>query len=317
MPAGYAHLMITEKTLDTFIKNDSLDKNTRGNVLLNSHFVQLGSLGPDYPYLDIIQPGQKIWADHMHYDSTGDLIKTFSLKLLELSRHGLKRIEFIIPLCWVLGYISHVTADLVVHPVVFNIVGPYKGNETEHRHCEMIQDVFIYSKVRNGAEIKHSDLLTVVKNSSDPADKKKIHPILQMFWTDALQKYFDEDYRAYPPEINRWHDQFAEWLGFAGRPLFVGRILDPRNKFTYKLSTEVTSAEEKRFLVNLPLPGGDSGSYELDVFPRAVNEVIKKWTALAKGIASGKADELIAAISNCDLDTGRDVASKKIVYWEV
>jgi hypothetical protein len=314
MPAGYAHLMITEKALDAFRKDETIDKQLRGNVLRSSHFVQLGSLGPDYPYLDFLQPGQKMWADHMHYDFTGDLIKTFVLALAELSRSGTTRNDFIIPFCWVLGYISHVTADLVVHPIVFNIVGPYKGNEAEHRHCEMIQDVFIYNKIRNGAEIKHTDLLTVVKNASDPADKNKIHSLLQAFWSNSLFKLFKQDYGT-PPQVDDWHLQFAKWLGFAGRPLFVGRVLDQEHKFTYKLSSEITSDEKARFLENLPLPGGVRGTYEKDVFPKAVSEVVGKWTLLAKGLISGKADSFLTGISNCDLDTGKDVASSRLVYW--
>lgn len=170
MPAGYAHLMITEKALDQFRKDETIERELRGYTLIKSQFLQLGCLGPDYPYLDFFQPDQKAWADHMHYDLTGDLLKTIAAKLLELNLAYHENEDFIIPFCWSLGYISHVTADLVVHPVVSNIVGPYKGNETEHRHCEMVQDSFIYNKVRNGAEIEHSSLIKVVKTSSDPQD---------------------------------------------------------------------------------------------------------------------------------------------------
>ena len=75
----------------------------------------------------------------MHYSRTGDVIGDMAHRLLDLWNRGFLEEDFIIPFCWTLGYISHVTADLVIHPVVLNVVGPYKGNEEEHRHCEMMQ----------------------------------------------------------------------------------------------------------------------------------------------------------------------------------
>jgi hypothetical protein len=58
----------------------------------------------------------------MHHQHTGDVIKTMAQKLLELGRGDFQKEEFVIPFCWTLGYLSHVTADLDVHPVVSNIV---------------------------------------------------------------------------------------------------------------------------------------------------------------------------------------------------
>ncbi len=316
MPAGYAHFMITDKALEAFSHDPTIGPTLRSAALLCSHFVQLGSVGPDYPYLDFFQPDQKKWADHMHYDFTGDLIKTIAATLLKLSRSGTDDDSFVIPFCWALGYVSHVTADLVVHPVVYNIVGPYEGNEADHRHCEMIQDAFIYNKVRNGAEIDQSELLRVVQNASSPDDRGKIHPLLRGFWSNALHAHFVDEYGENPPEMDRWHDEFAEWLGIAGRPLFVGRILDPSHKFTYKKSSEITTDERNRFLVNLPFPDGLRGDYETDLFPKAVKEVLHKWTLLAASLTGSKIDTFISEISNGNLDTGRDIVTGKLIYWE-
>ena len=153
MPATYAHLMITDGALVQLQQDATIDRSVRGAILRLSHFVHLGCVSPDYPYLDFKQPHQKLWADHMHYDFTGDLIQTMARSLSALRAKGPDRPEYAIPLCWTLGYISHVTADLVVHPVVRNIVGNYKGHEVEHRQCEMVQDVYIYHGIRNGAEM--------------------------------------------------------------------------------------------------------------------------------------------------------------------
>jgi hypothetical protein len=315
MPAGYAHLMITAKALDAYGNDENVEEKLRGYALAKSHFVNAGSVGPDYPYLDFLQPSQKKWADHMHYDFTGNLIVTMARTLLKRAQNGIEKELFNIPFCWFLGYISHVTADLVVHPVVFNIVGPYVGHEPEHRHCEMIQDAFIYNKVRNGAEIEHSTLIKLLKNCSDPVNDDDIHPVLREFWKETLSVHFPGDYQHYHPSINEWHDEFEDWLGIAGKPTFVGRILDPAHKFTYKTSTEITGAERKSFLNNLPLPNGKQGDYETDVFPKAIKEVLRKWVSFSKGISGGNLDEFVAGISNCDLDTGRDIVTSRLIYW--
>ena len=315
MPAGYAHLMITDRSLDGYGNNNDVEKKLRAEALTRSHFVRLGSVGPDYPYLDLFQPGQKIWADHMHYDFTGDLIVTIAKKLLERAQKGFDDESFAIPFCWFLGYLSHVTADLVVHPVVANIVGPYQGNEKEHRHCEMVQDAFIYNKVRNGAEIEHSQLIKLLNNCSAPGDDDKIHPLLRQFWDETLGVHFPEDHKNHHPDIDKWHDQFEDWLGIAGRPTFVGRLIDSGHKFTYKTSTRITAAERKSFLDDLLLPDGKKGNYETGVFPRAVQHVSDKWVSFSKGLSGGNLDPFISGITNCDLDTGKDIATSKLVYW--
>jgi hypothetical protein len=315
MPATYAHLMITEKALEHFVGDETIDNKLRGFTLTHSHFVQLGSVGPDYPYLDVFQPKQKDWADHMHYRHTGDAIKTMAQKLLDLWSVGFRGEEFTIPFCWVLGYLSHVTGDLVIHPVVRNIVGDYKGHETEHRHCEMIQDAFIYNKVRKGAEIEHNKLMEIIQLCSTPGDKDKIHPILCTFWKEVLQTHFPADYQDNRPEVDQWHGQFEDWIGFAGRPLFVGRIFDPNHRYTYKKNDEITSEERRSFVDQLPLPDNQIGNYETDLFPKAIGHVADHWILLSKGIAGGDISPFLSTVTNGDLDTGRELGTDKLIYW--
>lgn len=315
MPATYVHLMIAEKALERLRGNQDIHEKLRGTTLTHSHFVHLGSVGPDYPYLDLLEPTQKDWADHMHYQHTGDVIKTMAQKLLDLGTGGFQKEEFVIPFCWILGYLSHVTADLVVHPVVLNIVGPYTGNEEKHRYCEMIQDAFIYHWIRRGAEIEHSELMNIIQICSNPGDKDKIHPILRAFWRDILKTHFLVDYQENQPDIDQWHDQFEDWIKIAGRPVFVGPILDPQHKLTYKKSTEITLTERETFLDKLPLPDGKFGTYERDIFPKVVEHVIDQWVFLSKGILIGNIDQFLSGITNGNLDTGRDLETGNLVYW--
>ncbi len=315
MPGTYAHLMITDEALREFSTDPAVDRVLRGVALTHSQYIQLGSVSPDYPYLDLLQPEQKCWGDHMHYRRTGDAVKSMAAELMQGGSSRFQEEEFVIPLCWTMGYLSHVTADLVVHPVVFNIVGPYQGNETEHRHCEMIQDSFIYNKIRRGAEIRHNQLMEIIQTCSDPDDPQRIHPFLNDFWADVLLALFPADSEETPPEIDQWHCQFEDWIGLAGDPLFVGRIVDPNHKFTYKKSSEITSKEKKRYLEAVPLPGGRIGRYDRDVFPKAVEALREKWTVLAHGLSRNNLDEFSALVTDCDLDTGKDLQNSKLVYW--
>ena len=183
--------MITGKAFDRFRDDQGTDEALRGLSLSYSHFVHLGSVGPDYPYLDFVQVGQKEWAGHMHYRHTGDAIKAMALRLLNLGSGGFRQEDFYIPFLLDSGLsLSHVTADLAVHPVVYNIVGPCKGNEARHRNCETIQDAFIYHQIRGGAEIEHSELMRIIQICCNPSNKAEIHPILRHFWGDILKALF-------------------------------------------------------------------------------------------------------------------------------
>jgi hypothetical protein len=100
-----------------------------------------------------------------------------------------------------------------------------------------------------------------------------------------------------------------------GRPVFVGPVLDPKHKLTYKKSTEITLTEKQTFLDKLPLPGGEFGTYETDVFSKAVENVTDQWIFLSKGIFVGNVDQFLSSITNCDLDTGRDLHTGDLIYW--
>ncbi|MGA2403719.1 MAG: zinc dependent phospholipase C family protein [Syntrophobacteraceae bacterium] len=315
MPAGYTHMMVSDRALEAVKQGKLIDAPLLGSLFENSHFTQLGSLGPDYPYLDLLQPGQKKWADHMHYDHTGDIIKTMAEQLLERIRSGFEAPGFIIPFSWLLGYISHVTVDIVVHPVVMGIVGSYEGHEAEHRYCEMIQDALIYNHVRNGAEIEHSGLRRVLRQCSDPGDDDKIHPALRDFWSGALESIFSQDYAAGEPHIDEWHDEFEDFLGLASElPTFIGKLLDRSHKFTYQKSSEISDNDRQKFWNHVPLPNGNFGQYTQDVFPWAVRYVSEKWVSLSSGLLAGDIDDFLSSIRNCNMDTGAEYLSE---YWGV
>ncbi len=313
MPAGYAHMLACDQASMAFIGQDSIEEELRGHCRDNPNFIHLGSVSPDYPYLNLIHQEQGHWADHMHYEFTGDILKSMAQRLLDIAAaNGTAGKEFMIPFCWTLGYISHVTADLVVHPVVYDIVGSYKGHEDRHRECEMIQDSYIYNKL-TGDDIEHSGLLAGMRECSDPDDEDKIDPVLRTFWVEMLQRHFAHDFEINPPDIDHWHERYLRLVGFSGNPLFIGRILDPGHSFTYKPSSDISAIDRRMYLDSIRLPDGRFGTYLDDVFPKAVSSVAQKWILLGEGITRMNIDNFLSAVVNSDLDSGFEMTRHS--YW--
>ena len=53
-------------------------------------------------------------------------------------------------LAFIAGHLSHMAADHIIHPLVNSIAGPYYmsgDSRTEHRTCEVYQDIFLYNDV--------------------------------------------------------------------------------------------------------------------------------------------------------------------------
>ena len=126
MPGAYAHIAIVndaQKRVDSV----SLQKQTALALGRYLKYVELGAVGPDYPYLALKQAK---WADNMHYLNTADVLRTGVAEVRALSEP-----ERSIATAWFMGIAAHMTADMTIHPVVELKVGPYQANQGEHRKC--------------------------------------------------------------------------------------------------------------------------------------------------------------------------------------
>jgi len=52
--------MVTEKALEGLRGNQDVHENLHGTTLTHFHFVHLGSVGLDYPCVDLLDPTQKV-----------------------------------------------------------------------------------------------------------------------------------------------------------------------------------------------------------------------------------------------------------------
>jgi len=148
MPGSYAHItLVNEASEKRRLKNISgFPREAIEAAGLHLNFLELGSISPDYPYLDLASTDSKKWADAMHYTHTCQAIYE-GIELVRKLRPGLAKQKC---LAWIMGYTGHVIADMSIHPVVEIKVGKYEENPTQHRRCEMHQDVFIFPRVGTG-----------------------------------------------------------------------------------------------------------------------------------------------------------------------
>ena len=79
------------------------------------------------------------WFDMLHYRRTGAFLRN----MWDLSTTDNQR-------AYVLGYATHIAADVAGHPYVNAVVGgPYRSHNQRHHFAENILDVWLYDKLRN------------------------------------------------------------------------------------------------------------------------------------------------------------------------
>jgi len=303
MAGTFTHWMVVEEALDKYSRLKG--KHKYFNIILRrNHFVNLGAVGPDYPYLTDLMAGMlktHTWADRMHYENTGEFLKMAALYLLKR-----KGEEFSTCLSWLCGFVSHVLVDAVVHPVVNTIVGPYIFNSSEHRHCEMIQDSYIFREIKR-TELRYSDYVGLLKQCADPADEECIHPFIRTLWEEILEAshpggevYFDN----IKPDV--WHGNFLSKISIAADPIPVFRHFGEEKSLVYKRVKDFDEGEKKRFIEEVRLPGGKIGIFRKDVFDKAVAKVIDVWQTLFVDLERKDLSVFDACIKNWNLDTGVD-----------
>jgi hypothetical protein len=162
MPASIAHMLISRISRKELLQIEGYKKFSK---ILEEHktYMELGSLGPDLPYYEsMVKAGlnllldrsdKPMGVDQWSYQLHSKNPNIFPLKMIEIAwreanpefneweRDDQQKFAFI---C---GFLSHIAADQIIHPLVNKIAGPYykSGDHREvHRECEVYQDVVIY-----------------------------------------------------------------------------------------------------------------------------------------------------------------------------
>jgi hypothetical protein len=167
MPANIAHTLIAHKAKEKFKEIDA----DSAELLLNknNHFY-LGSIGPDLPsyktsnlvrealkslfvrpFVDKLNPQEEDVSFFLH--STRPHLFPFYLMETNLAYAEIKDDQIIkkdfnnAVFAFVMGYVTHLASDQIVHRLVRSLVGPYYRSiytSQKHSECEVYQDIFLF-----------------------------------------------------------------------------------------------------------------------------------------------------------------------------
>jgi len=307
MPGTYAHLTMVS-LLDSpngLAGLGGLSKQELGPLLQYNKFFELGAVGPDYPYLSVINSAAKAWADAMHYQRTGARLKAgihFVKAMSGPEKHK--------ALAWLLGFASHIIADVTIHPIIELKVGPYAGHEKAHRTCEMHQDVFIYKAMDVGNICSNSFLQGGIVTCTEPGHADRLDPTICEVWRHMLQTTDSQMYKNNAPDFHAWH----RWFKYLVTTAAPDRLLTCSRHMALGDSYLYPTTPDNSYIDKLQTPNGGPPLPYLDIFNKAQANIRIYWAIIARACLAG--DETgLPRIKNWNLDTGKDEAGT-LTFWE-
>lgn len=156
MPASITHMLISRRTRQYLAERaeGEFAEFVDDVLVRRPRYMELGSLGPDLPYFgwkSLFDPNKPLGVDQWSYQLHSKNPNVFPLRLIELAWRESDPTEpgwLDIDKCkfsFACGYLTHVAADQVIHPVVNEIAGSYhrfKAARLKHRRCEIHQDLY-------------------------------------------------------------------------------------------------------------------------------------------------------------------------------
>jgi hypothetical protein len=324
MAGGYTHLTLVREALTVCRKEGGLE-----DVISQwSAFSYLGGVSPDYPYLSFGESNTK-WADLMHKSGTHLMIRAAIKHLFDI-RHSVNQDAWGKKMAWLLGFVSHVVADVTIHPVVNFKVGKYEDHKSQHRDCEMNQDVHIYSQ-RIGLDLRKASHMRGELLQCGAYDD--FSDVVEEIWRIGFNAAYQDEPDS--GQIDAWNKNFMELIRLAERgrdfPV-IGRYLEFNN-----LAYPDTAQDE--FIKDLKVPTSrmvDAEEQPIDfnellsfdeVFDKALEHIIAAWRAIRDDLYTQNNGQYMVGetlgnrhqrlIGNWSLDTGIEVDDpvKKLRLW--
>jgi len=324
MAGGYTHLTLVRSAITKGRRRfpalkDVLDYWGR--------FAFLGGVSPDYPYLGL----DADWADLMHKGKTDQMVK-YAMPLLHQERidhsDGQKwRQQF----AWLLGFVSHVIADVAIHPVVNIRVGKYELNKDDHRRCEMNQDVWIYKNITRLDLHVSDNMKGEIRSCGTAID---LNNDVEGLWKACLE-------RTYPPrqiqdgQIDKWHAYFIQLIDLAeigrkipvfGRHMASGGWAYPANdelnqsyfsNVKVPISASVKTLDPASSDFEQPQDRGKPCSFA-KVFKKTLDHILEAWGVLSDDLFGNDANpgsHHMRVFDDWSLDTGIDNKTKSLRLW--
>lgn len=304
MPGAFAHITLVNLATGTdFLDQYNINVNAYDALLEYFEYCELGAVSPDYPYLAITKK-HAAWADHMHLSmKTKSMLLAGTEAVKSINNPAEKKKAF----SWLCGFMAHIITDVVIHPVVEKKVGPYHGNEQNHRVCEMHQDAYIYQRLKLGPIGMAEHLNSGIMKCCHLDDKQKIDATIHQVWEKILAEFE----MAETPEINVWHERFMKIVSAVEESdnLFpLARHVAVNKGLTYPTQDMI----DNQYIIGLKTPISGIMNYD-DIFDKAIHEVLKGWKILAEAVFLGT-NEHQTYLANWNLDNGRD-SNNGLVFW--
>ena len=319
MAGGYTHLTLVRSAVRRAQNEipellDTLD--------FWGRYIYLGGVSPDYPYLGL----DADWADLMHKGKTDHMIATAMPALHK------KRIDGTMPdwqqqFAWLLGFVSHIIADVTVHPIVNIRVGKYEENKDHHRICEMNQDVWIYKKITTIDLHTSDNMKGEIRSCGTSLD---LNDGVEDLWSDCLHATYGQ--RPNSRQIDKWHASFVKLVDLAevgkdipvfGRHIVSGGYAYPDGdkldaSYFNGLDTPVSDAVDND-VDQQPKDRGDPKPFN-EIFDKALDHILEAWTVLADDMFAdehGVGVRHKTVFGDWSLDTGIDNSTGKLRLWPI
>ncbi len=313
MPGPYTHITLVRLlTSHRELSGMNLPLKARAALLKYSELCQMGSISPDYPYLNLatLKKDSEHWANAMHHKygtNTEGNIFHFAIDYIK-TLSGDEQEQC---LAWFLGYASHVAADVTCHPVTNLLVGDYDAdNETAHRVSEMHQDVHVFS-TRLGEDVRRSDhIKKIVHSCGNSGDASCVKHAIERLWRQMLSRCFPRMNR-FDIDISGWHKEVTFWIDEVGSELSIIPY-KPLRKLLEEKGVSFPRKADPAYILNLETPHGRKGYDE--IFDHAKDNVKRVWALIANGIFNDDRS-YIDELKIWDLDIGQEVKTPH-VFWK-
>lgn len=323
MSGGYTHITLAQLAAQKAVYNypDMLHDDALQALFLWKRYLVVGSLGPDYPYLDITNPDSIDWANCLHRYLGLDFLRRGIREVRAIRETNIRQKC----LAWLFGFASHAVTDATIHPVINLKFGPYEKNQAAHRHCEMSQDVLIHPRLNLGPISVNRQLSLYVQESSFPGHPELLDKDIADLWTKVLLSVYGADCSAPAtsvlteeaggdlplPTPNAWHRAMGRLMRLAergDRPVPFVRHVAAGQGLIYPHYPE----EEYVKQLEIPVPEGAVMDFE-EIFERALHKVISFWGDMSPALQTRPSR--LDTMSGWSLDTGRN-RDGRLIFWE-
>ncbi len=327
MAGPYVHCLVTREALRKLYANVSLASyqsitNPDESAKYFS-YVCLGSVSPDFPYPALAigynsgtDRNKWTWGDKFHKQNTGNFINIGIQKLRPSADWASD--SYLKKAAWLMGYYSHVITDVVIHAVVYELVGGcYENHKHDHLYCEVVQDSLLFHDVYSYPAQELIDVRMIkdiledcrVESSPSDADQQSLTVLptyvldneIENFWDFILSQNYSDFYRSESPRFEDWFYEYNMVMTLGTKP--VARTLAPG--MAYHRSTDILPSDKTKYYTDITLPDGTRGDYKNSVFNKAVNEVAKRLETFLKAFDNSESfTELINDLKPWNMDKG-------------